>query len=219
MDKPDYDLLDIVVEHPYAVDWLSMPQEDFELALNRGHHGLSIDELAIRLYNLYHIGDIIFYDTHKKTGILEPLVLLTMAHIQEALNGHLALGYALSMQGGNTWEKITHPRWAQYIEVCGSFNNRSTVTAASKAVVQSYIDLFPYIQNEEAVVAHSVTWEIVRPWRATYWKTLPEAYSAQFLTTYKEFAPRPMWAIQQWEALLTWYNDPFSATATFSDEV
>ena len=60
------------------------------------------------------------------------------------------------------------------------------------------------------MIPDSIRWDVERPWKATYWKTLPVGYQATFQVMAQEYTPVPAWAMTKWRDLQEWYTNPFA---------
>ena len=129
-------------------------------------------------------------------------------NIHAALKNTVELSYALTADGGRQWEALSQPDWRRYVVKYEMDTTR--LVSGSQQHLQTYLDLYPYGNSGEILVANSISWQSIQPWRATYWKTLPVSYSVTFQTMTTKDRPCPDWAKAQWQDLQEWYTNPFA---------
>ena len=91
--------------------------------------------------------------------------------------------YGLTPEGGRVWESFAQPNWDAYLE-CYSRgpvgkNQVGVITSATLWRVQKILQnvrLLGHFPNPERTRLR-----VLRPWKATYWKTLPVGHRAIYL--------------------------------------
>lgn len=200
MDNGEYWLLDSVVEAWCPLVWLV--SEDIEGAFNKRNHGLKRGELVTVLDRLFQRGDLLAKQ-------IESEFVPAQADIEEALDGRRDCLYGLTSQGGVRWEEVSHPQWERYITACVYADPQDgEIVGSDRALVEKYDSLSHYAWDI-SVVADSRRWDVLQPWQATYWKTLPLGHRVRF--SYDWVQRPPEWktnaAISEWlKEINSWYT-------------
>ena len=194
-------------------------------ALNSFAHSehLSNAEIILAADSLFQKGDIKammfadLYDTEPTSD-----VVLTRAGIQDALNGRLLAFYYLTPQGGARWEAMAHPDWNKFciVNFLGQFPYEEGFFGTQREVIEQLLTLDRLLFMYEHIPG-SENWNVLEPWEATYWKTLPRGYhvSCEFqhndsYLDYQKKGASPELVeeheqVMQWyENLKKWYTDP-----------
>jgi hypothetical protein len=154
LDRYELWFLEVVVELRYPTWMLTSPE--IELHLNRSGHGLDLDGVAHVLGRLHRRG-LIAYSTH------------------EGLDGETDLYYELTSLGGAAWEQHARPDWNRYLS--RSFGERAEVIGTDRGRVADYLaSPWPF----ERAIAGTETWDVLEPWKATYWKRLELGHRVRF---------------------------------------
>lgn len=185
MDRAEYWILDSVVDgmrlfgtlHPAVV------QEAF----NRPGHGLGYDQLLDLLNCLFQSGDLVA----NRVSLLnyEDSRLFVPARAELAglftVTGDSDVFYGLTAQGGARWEAVSAPDWNGFSDCWWTEPDWWGAVGADRRRVEQYL---LSAQVQARVVPGSEFWEVVRPWQATYWKSLPIAHKVSFRITESEEA-------------------------------
>ncbi|CBN57159.1 hypothetical protein OSCI_3340002 [Kamptonema sp. PCC 6506] len=187
---------------------------------------LSHAETALAADSLFQRGDIkatVFadeYDEYHTDGNSD--VILTMAGIQDHLDGRLLASYYLTPQGGARWEAMAHPDWNKFsiVNFLGQFPYEEGFFGTQREIIEQLLALEHLIFMYEHIPG-TENWNVLEPWEATYWKTLPRGYyvSCEFqpndscLDYQKEGASLELveeykQALQWYENMKKWYTDP-----------
>ena len=139
---------------------------------------LSHAEIAIAAHSLFERGDIrarVFADEYDSDGT--PDVVLTMAGIQDHLDGIIRAFYYLTPQGGARWEALSHPDWNKFLIVnfLGTFPYEDGILGTQRENIEKLLALDKFVLSHQHIPGTEV-WEVLEPWQATYWKTLPRGY-------------------------------------------
>ncbi len=186
---------------------------------------LSHAEIAIAAHALFERGDIrarVFADEYDEEGY--PDVVLTMAGIQDHLDGRIRAFYYLTPQGGARWEALSHPDWNKFLIVnfLGTFPYEDGILGTIRENIEKLLALDKFVLSHQHIPGTEV-WEVLEPWQATYWKTLPRGYRvgceyqpnsqdywnldedtpAELVESYKQAS---LW----YENVRKWYTDPWS---------
>lgn len=189
IEKADFALLNAVSEDEWAA-YLLAGDASTETIMNKPSHGLSPDELSLHFFNLWSAG-LIECSAASSGNQVTPDLQRARDQFVRTENwppsDDLCLVYRLSQSGGDTWEQFAHPDWNKYlVSSAGDQNPHEwTLTGTNRDLVQHWRDLgsnfdagFPF------PLAGTERWELLQPWQATYWKTLPIGHRLKFFTSW-----------------------------------
>lgn len=187
--------------------------------------GLSHAEVAVAANRLFQNGDIkarVF--AYEKDLEGTPNIILTMPEIQAVLDGKLRASYELTSQGGAYWEAIAHADWNRYFQ-WDDYNEfvkdklfECELISTNQQLIQELLNIHCYLPGHAIHIAGTEIWDILEPWRPTYWKMLPRAYRVRYQA--REIVPNissdtPLdWyevheQVQKWYLeTIQWYTDP-----------
>lgn len=140
-----------------------------------------------------------------------PIASATDAAIEAGLYGSRDIRYGLTPIGGRIWEDIARPRWQHYIDVSFSDDPPGHMHAQHQRTIEAYVAAENAVGSGTFVV-DDTTWQIVAPWHATYWKTLPQGVSVQVRYMWNDNMPEKSDTLEHYKRLdnLThWYDNPF----------
>jgi DNA-binding PadR family transcriptional regulator len=212
-----YWLLDSAAETGVPLGFLDSP--NLEEALNRPHHGCTTEEIAHSIAAMIEQGELRIR-SRRPSGSRPEWEFLSedriLERIGEPRHNRGASWYELTERGGAMWEEWARPDWTRYNTSCIAIRDRpsvhfSALLAAVEATAQALFELEPYLQDGREIVASSVRRKVLRDWRATYWKSLPEGHVVAFRSTERSGRSRratPQWAWDRWCALRHWYERP-----------
>lgn len=197
-------LLNFVVDGMYP---LAMFRQEYSEHVISDPPELPYERLVTVLHHLFQRGDIIAQRMNRFPTPPGSCFVPTLAEIEESIEGTDFLHYGLTAQGGTRWEQLVQPPWAHYI--CDSYyptESAGDVSGGDQHHVAAFFAVVPYLRE---VISESVIWEVVTPWQATYWKTLPVSYRVRYhCVPQDEDAPHreiPDWVWQRVTALRHWY--------------
>jgi hypothetical protein len=182
------------------------------LALNHNGHGLGRNDLFTALRTLRDRGDIAF----RKSASDQPIVLSD----DELLSSLVPIDhdsranapyYALTPAGGARWEAAAEADWSRFFEGVSHDvdwpEDQRVLTAGSPARLRDLLDHHTGFLYEE-VVAGSISEDIIRPFGATYWKTLSAGYRAHYRGNRSEtsWTPRPPGWKAAYRVFMAWYR-------------
>lgn len=214
MEKAAYWFLDAVVEYKLPIRTLARP--NLAEVLNRPSHGLDSQSLCALLLQLVQQDYLVIYQYRPREDKEIPF-MPSRRDLEQELNllennRQNYLIYGLSPVGGAQWETLSSTRWDRYITASyGVDPYEAEMIAQDRQLVQRYFELQHYISSSaEAVVPESLQWDTLRPWEATYWKTLPKASRLRFYyyphTEDMEVSATPAWAWEQFCEMCEWYQ-------------
>jgi hypothetical protein len=166
---------------------------------------MSFTTLVQTLFHLCQRGDLGVFKVANFNEWDEQPISPVLLDLEAALSGTLDFSYVLTTQGGRRWEEVSKPDWSRYTFIGGS--EMMFINAGDRRIAEEYLELYPHLTGDIIIVADSVEWEVMQPWRATYWKTIPVGYRIRFRTTSKKLEPSPDWVHERWSALSKWYTN------------
>ncbi|MEG4322318.1 MULTISPECIES: hypothetical protein [unclassified Microcoleus] len=195
-----------------------------ESLINFAHsEQLSQAEVVLAADSLFQRGDIkamVFTDEYDTEPASD--VVLTRAGIQDHLIGRLVASYYLTPQGGARWEAMAHPDWNKFfiVNFREFFPDEDEIFGTQREILEQLLSLDRLILGKQHIPG-TEKWNVLEPWEATYWKTLPQGYhvSCEFqhndscLDYQKEGALPELveeheQALQWYENMKKWYTDP-----------
>ncbi len=214
LEKIEY----LILRKAIIYDCLELRVNDY--SIDRDYEELSHGEIAIGADSLFQKGyikarvfadgwaDVWFrqeYIRSKIFGEVEwdyegtPDVVLTMAGIQDHLDGILKAQYYLTPEGGARWEAMAHPDWNKFLI------NNSLEIIYEEEIEMSEEDRDKLLSNEDylkdrKLISETEVWEVLKPWQITYWKTLPKGYGFHY--------PHDKSEAKLCEEFQKWYQDP-----------
>jgi hypothetical protein len=118
--------------------------------------------------------------------------------------------YMLTAKGGSQWESLSNPNW----DWCISGSLWENSEAKYLHIAEQNLEFIRYAFNSQPILS-SKTYQVLRPWQATYWKTLPEGHRIEYQTQDLPFSSivlRQDWPpeVQDFEKKSqNWYTNPF----------
>jgi hypothetical protein len=175
-------LLDAAVHVRIPLPLLVGTDDEISRDFNRPSHFMNRDELFRTLCSLFAAGDIV--GNSEERGDYVP----TPAEVERALEPSppgtpmitdSTLCYGLSTQGGARWERMTEADWDRYIQVEEPEKQVTEIVTSNKERLE---DALQRAQNWSTGGwwPESVVRDVIKPWEATYWRTLPVGFRARF---------------------------------------
>jgi hypothetical protein len=204
----------------FAVIFQDYSLENFAYSKDFSHA-----ETAIAADSLFQKGYIrakVFADEYDFEGT--PDVLLTIEGIQDHLNGRIRASYYLTFQGGTYWERIAHPDWDKFfiVNFSAMFPYDDGIFATQREIIEQLLALDRFILICQHIPGTEV-WEVIEPWQATYWKTLPRGFhliyeyedNEQDYWSLDDNSPAELKesydrAAQWYDKARKWYTNPFN---------
>ena len=207
MNKGEYWILDSVLTARYPFECLAA--DDTESVYNKRGHGLKGIELLDTLYRLFLNRDLLA-ERMERVGthfVPSDTFAPTRLEIEAALVGTLKAYYGLTPQGGTRWEAVSKPDWNRYVYAGTSLDEGETI-ASDRKLVEQY-EYFSRYTSNMSIIAGSEEWDVLEPWQATYWKTLPIGHRLRYRFTYGDepvVVPIPPLAKQFFVNIYNWYT-------------
>jgi hypothetical protein len=184
LNRPLYWLLDSCIRHPWPVRFLGAP--NVEEIFNERSHGLDHRALIDALLSLFmadymkatwvgeNLSEDFFLPTHDQ---LRDDLRLGERKSRDGLTDH-ALYYFATPAGGELWEAYSNPDWDRYVyDIYGT--DEYELTSRSLPEIERYIEMIRWSEGV-SVMSDSMRSATIKPWQATYWKTLPDAHHVTF---------------------------------------
>ena len=189
IEQPDFALLNAVSEDEWAA-YLLAGDVSTEYIMNKPSHGLSPDELSRHFFKLWSAG-LIECSAAPSGDQVAPDLQRAKEQFVRTENwppsDDFCLIYRLSQSGGDTWEQFARPNWNKYLVTSEGDKNLHewTLTGTNRELVQYWRDLGSnFDAGFPAPLAGTEKWELLQPWQATYWKSLPIGYRLKFFTAW-----------------------------------
>lgn len=201
-------ILTTVVRLWAPIAWLASPRRD-EI-FNLSDPGFTSAELLDTLSSLFSAGELVARPNDRRRGDGD-LFTPTRNEIEEALADRIKLYYGLTTQGGERWEAVARPRWDMYLSRTVSTNPHcGEIIGSSRRLVENYLGYWRYSWPRFAIIPESVTWQVLRPWQATYWKSVPVGYRVtfQWQRVEPEFSDPPPEFYEFRREIERWYTFP-----------
>ncbi|MFN7939847.1 MAG: HEAT repeat domain-containing protein [Bryobacteraceae bacterium] len=167
MARPELEffLLSIVYDYPLPCATLEYPHLGEHV--NRHAPAFTREELIDTLSEMFRAGDLIA--RRYTMGSHGRWFVPATTEIDAAVCGALNLEYGLTPQGGARWEAMSEFDWNYHL---GDFREDG-FASASREMIETYLSWTGWSHGHEVTPA-TEWWSFHRPWRATYWKNLPE---------------------------------------------
>jgi hypothetical protein len=212
MNKFEYWFLDTAVEEVIGFSWI-VPNEQYgDLGINRAPLNLTVAEITDVLHGLFQKGDLLAVTSsetplYKLEDFINRGFIPSKSEIESAIHQKINLGYFLTIQGGEKWELFSQPNWNLYWTGYGNF-----LSGVDRKLLETYLALYHLIDHgntRACIIPGTESWEILTPWQATYWKTLPIGYEVRYESRSVEFdeaAKRDPKLIEREKQANNWYS-------------
>jgi hypothetical protein len=148
-------------------------------------------------------------------------VVLTPSQIEANLSGELGALYYLTPKGASRWESLTNPDWNRYVSISYMFPESGKdileVICSDRQFIETYLTIECYIAPVVHVEGTEIS-DVLEPWSATYWKTLPRGYRLRFQCVHNNWSMSsdtpPEWikandeASEWYYEFRKWYTKP-----------
>jgi hypothetical protein len=197
LTRGEYWLMEIMAEYMIPAGFLA--RDDLDKLLNKQHHGLSQDELLATIFELSQQGLVSFITRHDQTERqFSNTDQIREALAEESRRGQSKTFLCLTADGGRVWEAFAAPRWNDYIADSYGFDESlgqdvTELICANRGLLERYLkSRYPSFSQ---IDPSRLWWDILEPWEATYWKTLPKAHRVRFVDPDDEAdeTPPPSW--------------------------
>jgi hypothetical protein len=199
--RGEYWILESAVEGMPPMNRLVSP--DIEGFFNKTGHGLPRGPL---LDTLQRLADKRFICLSSEArGEFAPTRAEVAAALDEPRDERLneRTHYGLTPAGGAAWEAFAAPDWNRFITASSDVEEDERgfltweVVAASPDWLRRYLDA---VRTESRIDEASIVRDEVRPWEATYWKTLDVGYRVQL----KVADGPPEWRVPSYVVADSW---------------
>jgi hypothetical protein len=167
-------------------------------------------ELLETLDRLFQRGDLVAQQEHERDNGQNAFTP-ARHEVEAALANEIKLYYRLTTQGGARWEAAVRPRWNLFICArCDSETRQCVATASERQLVEQYLAARPYQSIGGSRIKGTESWEVLRPWQATYWKTLAVGHQVRYRVESggnEEYKPSPAW-VKEFTLDTSFWNRP-----------
>ena len=186
LTRGEYWLIEAVAEIMIQIRLLD--RADLEIVLNKPGHEMDRGLLIETMQKLYSEGLI----TAKRIDDIDDGFVFTKEQLEAALNEIPNVKehcYGLTQKGGQYWEAFASPNWNYYIDVgfqpIENYHYEfGELICLRKDHLKKYFKSLCF--HEYDVDEKSIQWDILKPWKATYWKELPKGHRIRFRCKDKE---------------------------------
>lgn len=213
LSRGEFWLLANAVDHGLSLPMLTLPQwtpgmtgirstDTLDVVLNRQAHGLAVPSLVEALLQLSRSGWVEF-GRQGGERIGRPSADELRAFLDEPGKFFNGVYYSLTPDGGAAWESFAHPEWSLFIEhESQSFDEDEDDVQTTTVRTCDWKRLGKYLEavaREEAIEPGTMTLAELRPWQATYWKTLPFGLECSFKSRERRSpdCPERPWRIRE----------------------
>ena len=210
LSRGEFWLLANAVDHGLSLRMLTMPQwapgirssDTLDAVLNRQAHGLALEALVDTLLQLSRNGWVEFGRQGSGQNV-RPSADDLASFLNERGAFRDGVYCWLTTQGGAAWESFARPEWSLFIEhESQSFDEddddiqTTTIRACDWKRLGRYLEA---VAREEAIEPGTMTLAELRPWQATYWKTLPFGLECSFKSKDRRSpdCPKRPWQIRE----------------------
>jgi len=180
IDKADYAILNAVFLDQWLA-YLLAGDAPMEAIMNMPSHGLGAEELAEHFFRLWNSGLVECSIEESGPPVAPNLELARRQFVRTKdwpPEGDKNLFYRLSRDGGAVWEFFSSPDWSKFFKVSTDYDlNMCELASANRDLVEA---LRQCEDRHPAPIESTDRWMVLRPWNATYWKTLSSAYQLTF---------------------------------------
>jgi len=201
IDQADYALLNAVALVDWQVYMLTPGEVPMEDMMNVPSHGLDADKLFHHFLRLWQRGLVECTGTSFESP-LQPDAELLREQFNFADHPDRIIAYRLTHEGGALWEEMTSPNWTLFIR-SGSDEDRPDRLWVLGAGDRDRLELLRRSGFGVAPVSGTEKWEELRPWKATYWKTIQVGYELKFEYSYQTECSLDDWKVRH-ELWGTW---------------
>lgn len=226
--RAEYWLLDIAVE--YSASIADLINGDTAGGINRTDHQCPPEELAEGLERLFAdrlIAGYRFGGKRYRHFLTRPEIEIELHRpklppppdnpMHPGFRHPDEIYYQLTPLGGKTWENFACPDWNQFIGGIGTVigdtedppcPSRGQVICPSDWKLNYYLHYAAHIGHH--IDETSIRRDLITPWKATYWKTLPKAhrvrYKMMYHDVYQENRGWPLLSSQVFDLQRNWYR-------------
>jgi hypothetical protein len=173
---------------------------------NKPSHGLPPKPLAELLERLNWDGVIFIEDQDGQRRLFSAAELLQLLPVRTDDREH---AYGLTEKGGARWEIEAQADWSRYLqdsELHGRDRPRvREIVGGDRERFESYVSR-GMVEMGHVPDPASERSDVLTPWQATYWKTLPVGYRLRGLPSDRRFTAEEREAWLRWDQWLAWYR-------------
>jgi hypothetical protein len=199
MNKIDYWFLNNALTEIISFNWIAPSDRDVDKLIIDSLTSLKTREVAESLNRLFQNGnllaispselDLVYADSAREYGTNNTLpsrgFIPSYSQIELALKQEENLFYFLTVQGGELWESVSHPKWNQYYFSAGN-GHKHILRCHSHKMAEKLLEIQYLVDFGSCYcspVVETIEWTLFTPWQATYWKKLPLGYEINYKVT------------------------------------
>ncbi len=112
--------------------------------------------------------------------------------------------YGLTERGAARWKAHAAPDWGRYLRHGFGFDSGTgEAEGGTRDLVERWLSAQRDL-GDERPVEDSIRWEVLRPWKATYWKSMPAGHRVRFrYRTERRYHPDPA---AEWRRRMAWWS-------------
>lgn len=224
LTRGEFWLLNAVVEYCVPISWLKRGSPGGKWNL-LSDHDLEREALVQTLVRMAEHGWITGHRSlspvpGQKYEDARPLPM-SREHIERALDepdrygerGWWRAYLELTPAGGAVWEAFASPRWERYLDECAELpegydeETHRSICGVSRQRIERFMRLRE--KHGEFIHWGSCQWDILSPWQATHWKTLPVGYRVTYLCDGERddlLDPLARLALLEMDSIRRWYD-------------
>lgn len=172
--------MDVAVELRQPLKALAFDRERCEHWFNREHHGLQPSAVAAALRGLLRGKLIALVAPGGQRLSLEQSdqAVRWLSQAEAPALSSSGVSYGLTTTGGAAWEAVARPDWTRYLWASYAVDPHDAVVICADAARARWLALGTNLAQRP--IAETVRHDLVEPWSATYWKTLPRGHRVRF---------------------------------------
>jgi hypothetical protein len=181
-------LLEAAVRARIPLTFLAMNDKSIRWQFAHRGHEMGRSELLRTLCSLFERGDLVAYHemlgshiptTEQVERALAPPIRLSNGGVAWGTGENGPLSYGLSKAGAARWEQMAEPDWQRYFDDSYPEETSCEMVAGSQSRLDELLARAPEMWSIEPIDGQ-IELDVLTPYHATYWKTLPTGYRACF---------------------------------------
>jgi hypothetical protein len=176
--RGEYWLLETAVEEPVPFSILMRPKlGEF---LNKTPHGVDRDSLIADLSRLFAEELIVAESIQGERFFPGRGQIEELLNLEASSPLSIFPAFWLTVKGAALWEAFARPDWHCFISATFSSRDDSlcvdTFCGMDLGRLEWYFRSLVFMEDGQSIGPPQAEWDTIKPWKATYWKTLPSAH-------------------------------------------
>lgn len=218
LEPSEYWLLESSVDAWVPLHLLVRP--NVNEVFNKCSHGLDRSQLLGVLLTLFDKNLIVGKTWHKESSFRPTEAQVNAAlNIEGAGDAEGGILYGLTPLGGRVWEEYAKPDWDRFISHGWDATSKVFQEGGESKEVEEeeicaarreWVEIFSLVAGlmGHRILPGSVVWEELRPWHATYWKTLPVGYRIRYQFVARDAGGSWAEVMALYAKLKNWFSPP-----------